>query len=84
MPNNEENAGPIPGKDLYSAMRNLGKSLGPDVVQLIVADLQRHGITFAGSESYPLKRIEEALKETFGEDGCELLIEMIRKSLSEL
>lgn len=82
MPNNQENAGSVPGKDLYLAMGSLRKSLGPDVVELLVTDLQRHGITFAGSESYPLKRVEEALKETFGEDGGELLMGMIRKSLS--
>lgn len=65
-------------------MSNLRKSLGPTVVELLIMDLQRNGITFAGGESYPSKRVEGALKKTFGDDGGALLMGLVSKSLQEL
>ncbi|AIF82933.1 hypothetical protein NTE_00857 [Candidatus Nitrososphaera evergladensis SR1] len=83
MSNNQKNTGSIPGKDLGRAMNNLRKSLGPTVVDLLITDLQRQGITLAGGESYSIKQVEGALKKTFGQDGGELLTDMISKSLQE-
>ncbi|AIC16909.1 hypothetical protein NVIE_026400 [Nitrososphaera viennensis EN76] len=65
-------------------MNNLRKSLGTLVVDLLITDLQRQGITFAGGESYSVRQIEGALQKTFGQDGGELLMDMVSKSLQEL
>lgn len=84
MSNNQKNTGSVPGKDLGRAMNNLRKSLGPNVVDLLITDLQRQGITLAGGESYTLKQVDGALKKTFGQDGGELLMDMLGKALQEL
>ena len=76
--------GSVPGKNLYRAMNSLRKPLGSNVVDLLMTDLQRQRITFTGSESYPMRQIEEALKKTFGEDGGELLMDMLDKALRYL
>lgn len=76
--------GSVPGKDLYRAMNSLRKPLGSNAVDLLMTDLQRQGITLAGGEPCPVRRIDEALKKTFGEDGGELLTDMLDKALRDL
>jgi hypothetical protein len=84
LSNNQKNVGSVPGKDLYRAMNSLRKPLGSNAVDLLMTDLQRQGITFAGGEPCPVRRIDEALKKTFGEGGGELLMDMLDKALQDL
>lgn len=70
-------------KDLGRAMNDLRKSLGDKVVGLLMTDLESQGVILGGNKSYNLKNVEIALKNTFGQDGGELLMDMIRKSLQQ-
>lgn len=83
MSSDEKNPGTIPSEDLRRAMNTLRSSLGSTVVDLLISDLQRHGIIVEGEESYTRNQVTDALKKTFGEDGGELLIDMVIRSLSE-
>ncbi len=75
--------GSVPSKDLGRAMNDLRKSLGDKVVGLLITDLERQGVMLGGDESYNLKNVELALKKTFGQDGGELLMDMISNSLQQ-
>ncbi len=77
-----KNTGQISGKELQRAMNHLRKSLGPAIVDLLVMDLEKHGINFAAG-SYSVKQLEDALKKTFGQEGGQLLINKIRKALDK-
>lgn len=83
LADHQKNAGGISGKDLQRAMNNLRKSLGPAIVDLIVLDLEKQGIAFAGGP-YLMKQVEDALKNTFGQEGGQLLADKVRKSLAKL
>ena len=80
MAHTSKNAGHISGKELQRAMNALRKSLGPAIVDLILVDLEKQGISSAGGP-YPAKQLEDALKKTFGQEGGQLLINKVRKAL---
>jgi hypothetical protein len=71
------------GTDLERAINNLRSSLGDKVVNLLMTDLESQGVILGGKERYNLKSVEMALKKTFGQDGGELLMDMISKSLNQ-
>jgi hypothetical protein len=48
-----------------------------------MTDLESQGVILGGKERYNLKSVEMALKKTFGQDGGELLMDMISKSLNQ-
>jgi hypothetical protein len=51
------------------------------MVDLMMVDLERQGIILSGDSSYPLKKLEQALTNTFGSEGGPLLMYKILKSL---
>lgn len=73
----------VPGMDLERAINDLRRSLGDKVVGLLMTDLESQGVILGGKERYNLKSVEVALKKTFGQDGGELLMDMISKSLNQ-
>lgn len=83
MSNNHKKMESVLAKDLGRAMNDLRKSLGDKVVGLLMTDLESQGVILGGNKSYNLKNVEIALKNTFGQDGGELLMDMIRKSLQQ-
>ena len=83
MAHTPKNTGHISGKELQRAMNNLRKSLGPAIVDLILIDLEKQGISSIGGP-YSVKQLEDALKKTFGQEGGQLLINKVRKALDRL
>lgn len=80
MAHTPKSTGHISGKDLQRAMNTLRKSLGPAIVDLILVDLEKQGIS-SGGGPYSAKQLEDALKKTFGQEGGQLLINKVRKAL---
>lgn len=63
------------------AVRGLDRILGRSMVDLLILDLERQGITLEGDAKYPMKQVESALTSTFGSEGGVLLTEKLRKVL---
>lgn len=63
------------------ALQGLNRVLGRSMVEMLIMDLERQGITLHGDEKYPMKQIERVLASTFGPEGGTLLAEKLRKAL---
>lgn len=63
------------------ALQGLNRILGHSMVDMLIADLERQGITLHGDAKYPMNQIERALTATFGSEGGLLLAEKLRRSL---
>ncbi len=81
MPYDQKNAGRVSGQRLRQAFEGLSKILGRSIVDLLVYDLERQGITFSQDEYYTLEHVQQVFEMTFGEDSASLLVEKLRKEL---
>ncbi|MEO9296044.1 MAG: hypothetical protein ABI347_10670 [Nitrososphaera sp.] len=81
MSNNQKNSEPISSPRLLLALQSLSRILGRSMVDMLIADLERQGITLHGDAKYPMKQVERALTATFGSEGGVLLAEKLRRSL---
>ena len=81
MSNNKNDSDSIPSPRLLLALQGLNRILGPSMVEMLIVDLERQGITLHGDEKYPMKQIERALAATFGPEGGMLLAEKLRRAL---
>jgi hypothetical protein len=80
LPNNP-NSEPISSVRLRKALESLYGVLGRSMVDLMMLDLERQGIILNGDSAYPVKKLEQALINTFGPEGGPLLMYKILKSL---
>ena len=83
MPPVPKNASRVSGLHLKQAIENLSKILGRSIVDLLIYDLEKQGITFGHDESYNLESIGELFRLTFGKDGSSLLMDKLRKELEK-
>jgi hypothetical protein len=81
LPDNPRNIEPISGIRLHRALEGLYGILGRPMVDLLIVDLERQGITLTGDAAYSMTKIEQALINIFGSEGGPLLVDKILKSL---
>lgn len=64
-------------------MNSLDGLLGRSIVDLIIRDLQTHGISMDRDARYSIGQIEEVLKRTFSQDGAALLAKKLQAVLEQ-
>jgi hypothetical protein len=73
----------ISGAELLQAMDDLRGLLGRSIVDLIIRDLQAHGISMDREARYSMGQIEEVLRRTFSQDGASLLAKRLQATLAK-
>lgn len=64
-------------------MTSLSELLGHSIVDLIIRDLQMHGISMDRDARYSIGQIEEVLKRTFSQDGAALLAKKLQAVIEQ-
>lgn len=64
-------------------MDGLRGLLGRSIVDLIIRDLQGHGISMDRDAHYSMGQIEEVLRRTFSPDGASLLAKRLWAALAK-